>query len=142
MPLHTYTYACGCHRYLQGKECLCYLNELLRINDPMSFEGPEANYLPFNTYNFYFSSRQSSRQSTPEPTSHRRSSTEASRPSDRERRRSNVTAGGRGHGAYGGWERDPWTSCWKHDRRYRVKYECPDHVARRARERWVQERRR
>lgn len=142
MPLHTYTYACGCRRYLQGKECLCYLNELLRINDPMYFDGPQANCLPFNPYNFGFSSQRSSRQSTPEPANHRPTSIEASHSNDRDRRRSTATAGGRGYGSYGSWVQEPWTSCWKHDRRYKVKYDCPDHVARRARERWVQERRR
>ena len=53
MPLHTYSYACGCRRYIQGRECDCFLKELLSINSPAAFSGPQANYLPFNMENSY-----------------------------------------------------------------------------------------
>lgn len=52
MPLHTYTYACGCRRHIQGRECECFLNELLNINSPSAFVTPQASYLPFNMESF------------------------------------------------------------------------------------------
>jgi len=100
MPLNTYSYACGCRRYIQGRECTCFLNELLAINSPAAFSGPQANYLPFNMENSYPRLGSSSSSSSK---SHGLSS-------------SHLYA---------------YSSCRRHDRKYRSRYDCPDHVYRR-----------
>lgn len=46
MPLHTYTYLCGHARRFQGRECSCFYNEVLRINDRHVFSS--TRYLPFS----------------------------------------------------------------------------------------------
>lgn len=113
MPLHTYSYACGCRRYIQGRECDCFLKELLSINSPAAFSGPQANYLPFNMENSYprLNSSSSSRpfgssSSSSSPHLHHSYSTNAYSP-------------------------NAYSSCRRHDRKYRSRYGCPDHVYRR-----------
>lgn len=98
MPLHTYTYACGCRRYIQGRECECFLNELLNINSPSAFVNSQANYLPFNMESFL-----------------PRLSTAKSRKLIR-------------HGYT--FALDPYTSCRRHNRRHRSRYDCLDHIYR------------
>ena len=96
MPLHTYHYACGCRRYIQGRECSCFLNELLSINNPVAFSASQANYLPFNMENSL------PRSSHPRP-----------------------------HTSSNAYSFNSYGSCRRHDRRYRSRYDCPDHIYRR-----------
>lgn len=98
MPLHTYTYACGCRRHIQGRECSCFLNELLSINSPTAFSASQANYLPFNMENAY-----------PRPNSLR------------------------SLGSSSAHVPNSYSSCRRHDRKLRSRYDCPDHVWRRQR---------
>jgi len=112
MPLHTYAYACGCRRYIQGRQCDCFLKELLSINSPAAFSGPQANYLPFNMENSYprlISSSSSSKPHGSSPSSshhyHRLYSPNSYTP-------------------------NAYSSCRRHDRKYRSRYDCPDHVHR------------
>ena len=93
MPLHTYHYACGCRRHIQGRECPCFLNELLSINNPLAFSALQANYLPFNMDNAY-----------PRPNSLRT------------------------HTSSNAYTPNAYSSCRRHDRKYRSRYDCPDHV--------------
>jgi hypothetical protein len=98
MPLNTYAYACGCRRYLQGRVCSCFLNELLNINNPIAFSASQANYLPFNMDHAY-----------PRPSS--------SRP----------------QGQSNTYVPNSYSSCHRHDRKYRSRYDCPDHIYRHQR---------
>ena len=99
MPLHTYAYGCGCRRYIQGRECTCFLNEMLAINSPVAFSGSQANYLPFNMESSYPRLSSSSK-------SHGSSSSNSYTP-------------------------NAYSSCRRHDRKYRSRYDCPDHLYRR-----------
>jgi hypothetical protein len=123
MPLHTYSYACGCRRYIQGRECDCFLKELLSINSPAAFSGPQANYLPFNMETLYprlgaSSSSSSKPHGSSSSSSHRHVYTpNAYSPG------AHATNNAHGPNAY--------SSCRRHDRKYRSRYDCPDHVCRR-----------
>lgn len=101
MPLHTYTYACGCRRHIQGRQCECFLAQLLGINNPAAFTSLQANYLPFNMEFAY-----------PRPTSAR------------------LHGLGQHNHAY---IPNSYSSCRRHDRRYRSRYDCPEHAYRRFR---------
>lgn len=46
MPLHTCTYSCGHSRRYQGRECSCFNDQILRINDRSQFSSA---YLPFSS---------------------------------------------------------------------------------------------
>lgn len=48
MPLHTYIYTCGHIRYVQGRECSCFYEQLMRINERNAFLGHSSRYLPFD----------------------------------------------------------------------------------------------
>lgn len=98
MPLHTYAYACGCRRHVQGRQCECFLNEILSINDPSAFAASKANYLPFNMDSF-------------QP---RHTARPSGFPQMINSYNSNV-----------------YSSCRRHDRKYRSRYDCPDHIYRR-----------
>lgn len=99
MPLHTYHYACGCRRHIQGRECPCFLNELLSINNPLAFSASQANYLPFNMDHAY-------PRPNPRPNSLRT------------------------HSSPNTYIPNSYSSCRRHDRKYRSRHDCPDHVYR------------
>jgi hypothetical protein len=126
MPLHTYSYACGCRRYIQGRECDCFLKELLSINSPAAFSGPQANYLPFNMENSYprlnSSSPSKPRGSSSSSPHHLLNSSSSSRPFGSSSSSPHL------HHSY---STNAYSSCRRHDRKYRSKYDCPDHVYRR-----------
>ncbi|KAK4626406.1 hypothetical protein CLAFUW4_04963 [Fulvia fulva] len=48
MPLTTYHYTCGHTRHVQGRECSCIYDQLLRINERRTFYDPDIRYVPFN----------------------------------------------------------------------------------------------
>lgn len=104
MPLHTYHYACGCRRHIQGRECPCFLSELLSINNPAAFSVSQAKYLPFNVENAY--PRTNSLRT--HPSSNAYTSNSAYAPNS-------------------------YSYCRRHDRKYRSRYDCPDHIHRRQR---------
>ncbi|EME83065.1 uncharacterized protein MYCFIDRAFT_174547 [Pseudocercospora fijiensis CIRAD86] len=45
MPLTTIHYTCPHTRQIQGRECSCFYNQMLKINDPRHFNSP---WLPFD----------------------------------------------------------------------------------------------
>lgn len=118
MPLHTYSYACGCRRYIQGRECDCFLKELLSINSPAAFSGPQANYLPFNMENSY------PRLLNPSSSSKSHGSSSSSVSHHRHLYSPNAHASN-------SYTPNAYSSCRRHDRKYRSRYDCPDHVYRR-----------
>jgi hypothetical protein len=123
MPLHTYAYTCGCRRYIQGRECDCFLKELLSINSPAAFSGPQANYLPFNMENSY--PRLTSSSSKPHGLSsqHR---LYTSNP------KLGPSSSSKPHGSSSSphhlYTPNAYSSCRRHDRKYRSGYDCPDHI--------------
>lgn len=49
MPLHTYIYACGHRRHVQGRECSCFYDQVLRINNRIPSTNLKVRYyLPFD----------------------------------------------------------------------------------------------
>ena len=117
MPLHTYSYACGCRRYIQGRECDCFLKELLSINSPAAFSGPQANYLPFNMENSY-----------PRLSSTSSSKSQGSKSSSASHHHHHLSPDAHTSNSY---TPNAHSACRRHDRRYRSRYYCPDHVYRR-----------
>jgi hypothetical protein len=134
MPLHTYAYACGCRRYIQGRECDCFLKELLSINSPAAFSGPQAKYLPFNTENSYPRMHSSSSSSKPRGLSssasphHHLNSSSSSKP------HGSLSSSSHHYNQLfspDSYTPNAYSSCRRHDRKYRSRYDCPDHVHRR-----------
>jgi hypothetical protein len=135
MPLHTYAYACGCRRYIQGRECDCFLKELLSVNSPAAFSGPQAKYLPFNMENSYprlSSSSSKPRGSSPSSPNHHHLNS-SSKPHG-----SSSSSSHYHHQLYSpnsympnAYTPNVYSSCRRHDRKYRSRYDCPDHVHRR-----------
>jgi hypothetical protein len=121
MPLHTYSYACGCRRYIQGRECDCFLKELLAINSPAAFSGAQANYLPFNMETLYPRLGTSTSSSSSKP--HGSSSSSS--------HRHLYAHSPSAHATNNAYTPNAYTSCRRHDRKYRSRYDCPDHVVRR-----------
>ena len=150
MPLHTYAYSCGCRRYLQGRECDCVLNELLRINDPYAFRPDQVGYLPFNTpvphrrrltqtvsapplrRNGYHPSTQHRPHYIMSPPTTTRSFRNSPPFASRSRPSNSNDCRPPDYGEIRSFYNNPYASCGTHDRSYCLHYNCPEHLARQS----------